>query len=90
MVPADVVVLCEDNSRGEKTLEIIKDIASEMISEPKVIPDRRQATEYALYIAGEEDVVVIAGKGGEEYIEREQKTRYSDEEEVKRILFSVV
>lgn len=87
---ADVVVLCEDNSRGEKTLEIIKDIASEMISEPKVIPDRRQATEYALYIAGEEDVVVIAGKGGEEYIEREQKTRYSDEEEVKRILFSVV
>lgn len=84
---ADTVVLTEDNSRSERTLDIIKDIASEMISEPKVIPDRRQATEYALHIAGADDVVVIAGKGAEEYIERAEKIRYSDEEEVKRILF---
>ena len=83
---ADVVVLTEDNSRSECTLDIIKDIASEMISEPKVIPDRRQATEYALHVAGSDDVVVIAGKGGEEYIERSKRTHYSDEEEVKRIL----
>lgn len=84
---ADIVVLTEDNSRSERTLDIIKDIASDMISEPKVIPDRRQATEYALHIAKSDDVVVIAGKGAEEYIEREEIIHYSDEEEVKRILF---
>lgn len=83
---ADIVVLTEDNSRSEQTLDIIKDIASEMISEPKVIPDRRQATEYAFHVADKDDLVVIAGKGGEEYIERAEKTYYSDEEEVKRIL----
>ena len=84
---ADIVVLTEDNSRSEKTLDIIKDIASEMISEPKVIPDRKKATEYALHIAKEDDVVVVAGKGGEEYIEREGKTYYSDEKEIRKIIF---
>lgn len=83
---ADLVVLTEDNSRNESTLDIIREIASEMVSEPKVIPDRRRATEYALFIAEEDDVVVIAGKGGEDYIEREYKISYSDETEVKRIL----
>ena len=86
---ADIVVLTEDNSRSENTLDIIKDIAKEMISEPKVIPNRRQATEYAMHVADESDIVVIAGKGGEDYIERDVKIRYSDEQEVLRILADI-
>ena len=86
---ADIVVLTEDNSRSENTLDIIKDIAKEMMSEPKVIPNRRQATEYAMHVADESDIVVIAGKGGEDYIERDVKIRYSDEQEVLRILADI-
>lgn len=84
---ADIVILTEDNSRSENTNKIIADIKSGMSTEPIILTDRKVATEYAIKIAKEDDIVLIAGKGAEEYIEKgEERILYNDAEEVKRVL----
>jgi UDP-N-acetylmuramoyl-L-alanyl-D-glutamate--2,6-diaminopimelate ligase len=73
---ADHVVLTSDNPRGEDPLEIITDILEGVLDEdrrpgqsPLVIADRHEAiaTTVASAVAG--DVVLIAGKGHEDYQE---------------------
>jgi UDP-N-acetylmuramoyl-L-alanyl-D-glutamate--2,6-diaminopimelate ligase len=68
---SDLVVLTSDNPRGEAPMAIIDDILTGM-NGPKgcdveVEPDRRRAIELAVEIAREEDCVLIAGKGHEDY-----------------------
>ena len=49
----------------------------------KVIEDRKEAIEYACRIAGKDDIVVIAGKGHEDYqIIGTVKHHFSDKETV--------
>lgn len=66
---ADFVIVTADNSRSEDTKAIIKEIASGLDAEKPhaVIDDRRRAIEYAVEIAGEGDIVLLAGKGHEKY-----------------------
>lgn len=79
---ADVVIITEDNSRSEETEEIIAEIKNGIEknrNDVYVVPDRKEAVEFAASMLNEGDVLVIAGKGAEEYIERKGvKTRYSD------------
>ena len=50
--------------------QIIKDIERGMTaSRHEVIPDRREAINSAIMMAGERDIVVLAGKGHEDYQE---------------------
>jgi UDP-N-acetylmuramoyl-L-alanyl-D-glutamate--2,6-diaminopimelate ligase len=66
---ADVVIVTDDNPRTEDSAAIIAQIVVGM-REPDaalVVPDRAEAIRHALDESGPGDVVVIAGKGHEDY-----------------------
>lgn len=64
---SDLVVVTADNPAGEEAACIIQEIRQGMQSEPTLIKDRRTAVLYALEQAGPGDIVLLAGKGAEEY-----------------------
>ncbi len=69
---ADLSVITEDNSRFERVEDIIKDIQKGMLKtkgESIVIPNRKDAIRYCLQNAKKGDIVVLAGKGHEDYQE---------------------
>ena len=68
---SDLVILTSDNPRFEEPSEIIEDILKGIgdRSKVKIQPDRKEAINLALKLAKEGDVVVIAGKGHEDYQE---------------------
>src|SRR3546814_8295598 len=66
---ADMVVLTNDNPRAEDPREIIEQIAAGMPGAPRVEQDRALAILSAIWSAGPEDVVLLAGKGHETYQE---------------------
>lgn len=86
---ADLVILTSDNSRSEDPDAIIAEILSGMDPTGKrcVIPDRRQAILHAVSHARAGDVVLLAGKGHEEYeITRGERRCFSEREIVKEAL----
>jgi UDP-N-acetylmuramoyl-L-alanyl-D-glutamate--2,6-diaminopimelate ligase len=61
-------IFTSDNPRTEDPLEILKEMETGVKGEKyKVIPDRKEAIEYAVQMASDEDVIIIAGKGHETY-----------------------
>ncbi len=67
---SDYVIVTSDNSRSERKEDIVEDILQGMRDQNTqytVIPDRKEAIRYALDRAGEGDVILLAGKGHEEY-----------------------
>jgi UDP-N-acetylmuramoyl-L-alanyl-D-glutamate--2,6-diaminopimelate ligase len=69
---ADFTVLTSDNPRYEDPLDIISAIEKgyrRFSTSYVIVPDRRKAISYALDMLKKEDVLLIAGKGGEEYQE---------------------
>ncbi len=69
---ADFGVLSSDNPRYEDPLDIIADIEKGYRRFSKnyvVVPDREKAIDYALDLLGKGDILLVAGKGGEEYQE---------------------
>lgn len=69
---ADLSVITADNSRFEDVMDIIADIKIGMAKTDGkyvVIPDRREAIRYCLENAQRGDVIVLAGKGHEDYQE---------------------
>lgn len=66
---ADCVILTSDNSRSENPGDIISQIRSGILPEKTVtvIENRREAIEYAVRNAKKDDVLLLAGKGHEEY-----------------------
>lgn len=66
---ADHVVVTSDNPRSEQAQQIIDDILVGMSQPVKVVNDRRAAIEWALAHAKEGDMVLVAGKGHEDYQE---------------------
>lgn len=84
---SDLTIVTTDNSRLEDPYEIMDEIASG-IDDGKdyfIIRNREDAIFYALSYAGRDDVVVLAGKGAEKYVdEGGVKTPYSDIETVKK------
>ena len=81
---ADFSILTADNSRYEKTEDIIKDIESTLTKKTRnyiAIPDRREAIAYALKNAKRGDLIAVIGKGHEEYNEvNGQFTHFVDRE----------
>lgn len=81
---ADHVVVTSDNPRTENPDRIIEDILASGITATHVIPDRRAAIHTALAAAETGDVVLVAGKGHEDYqIIGTEKIHFSDQEEVR-------
>ncbi len=65
---ADLSILTSDNPDKEPPLAIIADIEKHMQNTAyTVIPDRKEAIEYAVSIAQEGDIILFAGKGHETY-----------------------
>ena len=80
---ADHVVVTSDNPRSEDPQAIIDEIV-EGISGKEVlaIRDRREAIEKTVLEAGDDDVIVIAGKGHETYqVVGDQVVHFDDREE---------
>ena len=76
---SDFTVLTNDNPRYEKPMKIIKQIKKGVKKNFVIIEDRREAINFALYKAGSGDVVIIAGKGAEQYMEiRGEKVQFCD------------
>jgi len=88
---ADRVVVTSDNPRTEDPeailAEIVAGIPPEVRSRVRVIPDRREAIRTAIGMAGAGDLVVIAGKGHEDYqIVGTTKHPFDDREEARAAL----
>lgn len=67
---SDFVIITSDNPRGEDPLEIIRDIEPGTVKKNySIAPDRREAIELAIGKAETGDIVLIAGKGHEDYQE---------------------
>jgi UDP-N-acetylmuramoyl-L-alanyl-D-glutamate--2,6-diaminopimelate ligase len=66
---ADVAVVTSDNPRNEDPARIVADILAGMPAGQTVILDRREAIHTAITLAGPEDIVLLAGKGHEDYQE---------------------
>jgi UDP-N-acetylmuramoyl-L-alanyl-D-glutamate--2,6-diaminopimelate ligase len=66
---ADCVVLTSDNPRGEDPLAIIEQVRRGISGKSMAETDRAKAIETAIASAAAADVVLIAGKGHEEYQE---------------------
>ena len=83
---ADRVVVTSDNPRSEAPLAIIGDIRAGFDREPQAIePDRARAIAQAIGEAAAADVVVIAGKGHEDYQEIDgRRLPFSDVQEAQR------
>lgn len=79
---ADRLVLTEDNSRGEEAAEIVAQVQQGIGAHSgKVMVElnRARAIELALHSAAANDLVLIAGKGHEEYLLRgDDKLPFSD------------
>ncbi|KQR63126.1 UDP-N-acetylmuramoyl-L-alanyl-D-glutamate--2,6-diaminopimelate ligase [Acidovorax sp. Leaf160] len=86
---ADQVIVTSDNPRGEDPAEIIRQILQGTIAglTVRAEPDRATAIATALQEAGADDVVLIAGKGHEEYQETAgQRHAFSDLEHARAAL----
>jgi UDP-N-acetylmuramoyl-L-alanyl-D-glutamate--2,6-diaminopimelate ligase len=67
---ADFTIVTSDNPRFEDPEAIIKDITAGMEKDNHmVITDRREAIKYAIHNALKDDVILLAGKGHEDYQE---------------------
>ncbi len=84
---ADEVILTDDNPRGEDGDAIINEIAAGMSGRAAVIRDRRAAIARALGRARAGDIVLVAGKGHEDYQQAGTERRpYSDRATVRELL----
>jgi UDP-N-acetylmuramoyl-L-alanyl-D-glutamate--2,6-diaminopimelate ligase len=80
---ADLVILTSDNPRTEDPERILDEIESGMTQNNRErIEDRRQAIARALEIAGPDDVVLLAGKGHENYQVRGTTKHPFDEKQI--------
>ncbi len=86
---ADLVVVTTDNPRTENPKDIINDVLSGVPEDTKhyVLPDRHAAIFFGINSARPGDVVLVAGKGHEQYQEVDgEKTRFCDIETCREAL----
>lgn len=87
---ADLNILTADNSRFEKTTDIINDIKSTLIPAGGnfvEIEDRRDAIRFAIENAKKGDLIAVIGKGHEPYNEvNGTRTHFLDSEEILKII----
>ncbi|MBR6098521.1 UDP-N-acetylmuramoyl-L-alanyl-D-glutamate--2,6-diaminopimelate ligase [bacterium] len=87
---ADKIVITSDNPRSEDPQQIITDIIAGLksVNQEKVTvePDRGQAIALLKTIAENNDVIVIAGKGHEDYqILKDRTIHFDDREEARKV-----
>jgi UDP-N-acetylmuramoyl-L-alanyl-D-glutamate--2,6-diaminopimelate ligase len=87
---ADLTIVTSDNPRTEEPLAIIEEIMGGVVGEVEIDVDRRAAIAKAIRLAQEGDVVVIAGRGAEQYQDvRHEKIPFDDREVAREALRAV-
>jgi UDP-N-acetylmuramoyl-L-alanyl-D-glutamate--2,6-diaminopimelate ligase len=88
---SDQVILTSDNPRFEEPQDIINDMVAglDILEKKKAlcIADRREAIKTACTLAQQGDVVLIAGKGHEDYQEIKGVKHHFDDKEVVQEIF---
>lgn len=82
---SDFVIVTSDNPRTEEPMSIIKEITAGMKSKrtpKKVICDRVEAIHWAIDNACPGDVILLAGKGHEDYQIVGHEKHHMDEREI--------
>jgi UDP-N-acetylmuramoyl-L-alanyl-D-glutamate--2,6-diaminopimelate ligase len=89
---ADYIIVTSDNPRTEDPSAIIEDILRGIPagSRHEVIPDRGEAIHRAVGVSNEGDIVVVAGKGHEDYQILGTETVSFDDREVVRKAFGMI
>lgn len=91
---SDKVIFTSDNPRTEDPLQILADMEEGLNTAAKrkyvAIPDRKQAIKTAVSMAGEEDIVLIAGKGHEKYQDINGVKQHFDDKEVLHEMFELL
>lgn len=87
---SDIVIITSDNPRTEKSEEIVKDILKGIDKKNNknyiIEIDRKKAIKKSFEISQENDIILIAGKGHEDYqILGTEKIHFSDREEVEKL-----
>lgn len=89
---SDKLVITSDNPRFEEPQDIINDMISGLNSEERnrtiCIEDRREAIRTACMLASKGDVVLVAGKGHENYQEIKGVKHHFDDKEVLLDIFN--
>lgn len=86
---ADYLIVTDDNPRNESSKQIVADILQGMTAPEVAIVehDRERAIAHAISCAHQNDIVLVAGKGHENYqLIGEQKIMFSDALTVQRLL----
>ena len=88
---SDRLILTSDNPRDEEPQDILNDMLAGLTEEEQlttlVIEDRRQAIRTACTLAQSGDVILVAGKGHEDYqIIKGVKHHFDDHEEVRAMI----
>jgi UDP-N-acetylmuramoyl-L-alanyl-D-glutamate--2,6-diaminopimelate ligase len=82
---SDLSVVTEDNSRFEDVMDIIEDIKvglAKTDGKYVVVPNRKDAIRYCINNAQDGDIIVLAGKGHEDYQEIKGVKYHMDEREL--------
>ena len=82
---ADLTIITTDNPRFEEPKEIMKDIETGILKtdgEYVMVEERKEAIRYAIANAGEKDMIILAGKGHEDYQEIRGVKYHMDEREL--------
>lgn len=89
---SDQVILTSDNPRFEEPDAIIQDMVAGLtpadLEQTLCITDREQAIKTAAKLAQKDDVILIAGKGHEDYQEIKGVKHHFDDREIVRNLFA--
>ena len=88
---SDRLIITSDNPRFEEPQDIMNDmlagLSKEDLQKTLAIADRREAIRTACMLAQKGDVVLVAGKGHEDYQEvKGVKHHFDDKEEIKNII----
>lgn len=90
---SDKVILTSDNPRTENPIDILRDMESgvDEVSSKKVltIPDRYVAIKTAVMLANKGDIILVAGKGHENYQEINGVKHHFDDKEVLKKVFEI-
>ncbi len=82
---SDFVVITSDNPRTEDPLQIIDDIEKGTVNKNYIVePDREKAIKHAINMAKTGDIILIAGKGHEDYQEIEGVKKHFSDKEIAR------
>lgn len=91
---SDKVILTSDNPRSEDPLDILKDMQSGVNAAAKKkvisIADRKEAIKTAVSLAGNDDIVLIAGKGHEKYQEIQGVKYDFDDKQILNEMFELL